>query len=341
MDSLSKSILATVIYCDVFNFPLTSLEIYHFLINPGRISKVIHIQGRTLYESYPQVRSNSAESLAEVVDYLDILVQNGKLGEKNGFYFLPGRQNLYHERIEKNKIAELKWKKTRRYLFWVQAIPFIEAVFTSGSLALGHTDKNSDLDVLVVAKKGRIWLARVLISLAMSLLGVRRKNKDKMAPDKICLNHYIAVDSLKIPFESLYTAQSYAHLIPLYWKNRTVVENFWKANRLWMEKFLRQWEWPWAYQKRAIQANRLLAWFRFVGENFLDRTGLADWLEKLARYLQLRRINTYLPGRVIANDWQLEFHPFSAEKEILQKYNRKISFLGIFGDYQESDSGLR
>ncbi len=269
------------------------------------------------------------------------MVRNGKLQEKNGFYFLPGRQDLYRERIEKNKIAELKWKKARRYLFWAQAVPFIEAIFASGSLALGHTDQDSDLDVLVVTKAGRIWLARLLISLAMSLLGVRRKNKQKVAPDKVCLNHYITTDSLQFSFESLYMAQNCVHLVPIYWKNRTAAENFWKENKPWVEKFLWHWDWPSGYQKRAVRGSRFLQWLKFIREKILDSTGLADWLEKLARYFQLRRINTSLPGRVVANDRQLEFHPFSAEKEILEKYNQSITTLRDFNLYKEKDSGLR
>ena len=333
--TLEKSVLATLVYYDILDFPLTAGEVFKFLINPERFGKD---QGSTFYlESYPHARL----SLAEVLNYLGILVEKGKLEELNGFYFLSGRENLYQERIEKNKMAEEKWKRTRRYLFLAQAIPYIEAVFASGSLALGHTGEESDLDVLVVVKAGRIWLARVLLSLAMSILGVRRKKKERTAPNKICLNHYIATDSLRIPFESLYTAQSYAHLVPLYWKNKTVVENFWKANRSWVEKFLCRWDGAYAYQRRAIRSSRLLEGVKLILEKTLNRLGLADWLEKVSRKIQLQRINLNLPGRITANDRQLEFHPYSIEKDIIKKYNLAIFKLGIFGNYQELDSGLR
>ena len=328
---LEKSILSTLVYYDVLDYPLTAQEVFKFLINLERLQKD---QGSTFLQIQGQ-------TLNEINSSLDILVKSRVLGEKNGFYFLSGKENLYHERIEKNKIAEMKWKKTRRYLFLVQAVPYIEAIFASGSLALGHTNKESDLDVLVVAKAGRIWLVRILISLMMTVLGVRRKNKERVAPDKICLNHYITTDSLRISFESLYTAQGYAHLIPLYWKNKIVIENFWKVNRPWMEKFLGCWGWSYGYQRRAVRSSRLLGWVKFVLEKILDQTRLADWLEKVCRKIQIKRINTNLPGRITISDRQLEFHPYSAEKDIIKKYNSAIFKLGIFGDYQETDSGLR
>ena len=73
----------------------------------------------------------------------------------------------------------------------------------------------------------------------------------------------------------------------------------------------------------------------------MDQTKLADWLEKVSRKIQMARIDTTLPGRIIVNDEQLEFHPYSAEKEIIEKYNLAIYKLGIFGEYKEHNSGLR
>lgn len=316
---LKKSILATLIYYDIFDYPLTAGEIFNLLINPGRFDD-----------------QNTRTALV-----LEELVKERILEQFNGFYFLPGRQNLYEERIERNKIAEEKWKKIKRYLWIVQVIPYIEVIFASGSLALGHTSKESDLDVLVVAKKGRIWLARLWLSVAMNLLGVRRKNKERVAPNKICLNHYVTTGSLKIPFKSLYNAQTYAHLVPIYWSDKKIIDQFWWENLPWMKKFLCRWENPNAYQRRGVRPSRFLRVVGLILEKFLEKTGLAGWLEKLARKIQISRINTNLPGRITVNDQQLEFHPYSIEKDVVRKYNLAVAKLGIFGSYQETDSGLR
>ncbi|MCG2809108.1 MAG: hypothetical protein L6275_02090, partial [Candidatus Portnoybacteria bacterium] len=45
-------------------------------------------------------------------------------------------------------------------------------------------------------------------------------------------------------------------------------------------------------------------------------------------------------GRVFFNDEQLEFHPVSPEKLILEKYNQKIRQLRLSELGEEKDSGL-
>lgn len=155
---IKKAILATLAYYDVFDYPLTAGEIFKFLINPDRFNKdqgstFFKSQGRTFYKViHIQGLTLNVDNFEMLVVSLAMLVSNGEVEEKIGFYFLPGRSALCRERIEKNKISELKWKKTRWYLFWAQAIPYVEVIFASGSLALGHTSVESDLDVLVVAK---------------------------------------------------------------------------------------------------------------------------------------------------------------------------------------------
>lgn len=320
-----KAILATIIYYDILDYPLTILEIARLLINSQRFTSGFN---GGVFEN-----SRIAEAAAA-------LVRNGVLEEANGFYFLPGRKNLCWERVEKNKIAEEKWEKACRYLFWAQGVPYLEAVFASGSLALNHTGKDSDLDVLVVTRPGRIWLSRLFLSLAMSFLGARRRGKDKVAPDKICLNHYITSASLHIPFHSLYNAQTYFHLVPVFYRSKFIVENFWHANN-WVLDFVGHWRGPIFCPEKEVRKNMFLIVFAGFVEKFLDTTGLGFVLEKIARKIQLPRINTNLPGRITVNDQQLEFHPFSIEEEILKEYNQKISATGVFGGYQEFDSGLK
>ncbi|MBI2676895.1 MAG: hypothetical protein HYX21_03065 [Candidatus Yanofskybacteria bacterium] len=329
MTGLEKSVLATIIYYDVFDFPLTLLEVFNLLINPRRISVTEEV---------------GEPDLEKVFKALEELKKLGEIQEWQGFYFpsrlsLDGRM-LVQERLEKNKIAEEKWKKARRYLFWVQALPYIEAVFASGSLALNHTAEESDLDVLVVASQGRIWIARVFISLLMGFLGVRRKKNQTIAPDKVCLNHYITSSSLKISFESLYNAQSYVHLAPIYCRKGGLIKDFLTENR-WVLNFVNHWPDPLLLQKRRVASSPFLRAIAFLAENFLEVTFLGSTLNKLAKKLQLKRINPNLPGRVIANDQQLEFHPYSAEKTVLEKYNRAIASRDVFGDYRELDSGLK
>ncbi len=347
MTSLQKAVLATIIYYDTLGFPLTSREAGRYLISPRRVSP-------WLKEDEPATLENVLESLAE-------LRVEGKIEERLGFYFLPGRGHLYQERMEQNKLAETKWKKARRYLYWVQLLPFIEGVLVSGSLALGHTSEESDLDILVVAKEGRIWTARLLIILLYSLAGVCRRHGETTAPDKICPNHFLSTGALHIPFPSLYNAQTYLHLVPVYIRWKELIRDFWEANQ-WVNSFVNfKYKdlglrvvsssnpgqtglegYPLGdYQQRAVRYSWFLSVIRNFLEFILELTFLGNGLEQLAKRLQVRRINQNLPGRVMVDDHQLEFHPFSVEFAILQKFNQALADYGDFGDYVEFDSGLK
>ena len=331
MTGVEKSVLATIIYYDIFDFPLTLLEVFRYLINPSRVSGQLEPGPGTL-------------SLDEVRKSLNELVSRGLVETREGFYFPPrlnlGGRMLVQERIEKNKIAEEKWKKAKKYVFWLQVLPFVEIIFASGSLALGHTSYDSDLDVLVVTKKGRIWLARLLLILATSFLGVRRTKHEKIAPDKICLNHFISGNSLRIPFESLYNAQTYVHVTPLYYRSQSLAAEFYEQNK-WVKEFLPNCDWPSLFQQRAVKKARLLYAVKVFLEFTLNCSGLGKVLEKIARKIQRSRIDTNLPGRIIVNDEQLEFHPYSVEKSVINEFNQRISFSSFFGDYKELDSGLK
>ena len=339
MTSLQKAVLATIIYYDTLEFPLTSREVWRYLISPRRIS--------------PEAKGDEPVAVVNVQTALEQLRAEGKIEERLGFYSLSGKKHLYQERTEKNKLAEIKWKKARRYLYWVQLLPFIEGVLVSGSLALGHTSEDSDLDILVVAKGGRIWMARLLILFLYGLAGVRRRHGETTAPDKICPNHFVTTKTLHIPFPSLYNAQTYLHLVPVYIRRNELISDFWEANR-WINRFV---DFQYKdlglaqtgladhplgdYQQRAVRSSRWLSVGRKFWEFVLELAPLGNWLERAAKRLQSRRINQNLPGRVRVSDDQLEFHPFSAESAILQKFNQTLANYGDFDGYVEFDSGLK
>ncbi len=318
--------MATLAYYDVLDFPMTAGEVGQFLINPQRFTKF----------RLPALTDKPDEYRLMIEDGLEELKEAGRIEEHFGFHSLPGRKHLFQERIERIKLAEEKWRKARRYLFWVQGLPFVEMVLASGSLGLGHMTEESDLDVLVVSKPGRIWLTRLLVFLWFGLMGVRRRKHQKVAPNKICPNHYLTTTSLHIPFASLYNAQTYAHLVPVYVRDHRLPDDFRMANP-WINVYINHWKKS-EFPERVVKKSKLLRGWALGAEFFLRFFGKLP--EKFARAIQKPRIKLNLPGRITVGDDQLEFHPYSVEGKILGKYNEIIASMKIFGDYKEEDSGL-
>src|SRR3989344_5892114 len=220
LSKLRPNILATLAYYDIFDFPLKAEEVFARLINFKHLGQSVDIAS-PLYLRCPEI--------GQIQKELDLLILDRTINRADNYYFLFGREYLIPLRLKREEIAKRKWRIARRAIWWLRFIPYLRAVFASGSLAMNNTDELSDLDVLVAVKHGRIWLARLLITAMLSVLHFRRRGRDRIAPDKICLNHYISDEALFIPHQSIYNAQTYANLVPIL-ASEMITKNFQKTN---------------------------------------------------------------------------------------------------------------
>lgn len=315
---MRDNILATLAYYDVFDFPLKTDEVFRYLIK--------------LNSSLNQEEI----SLENIKKVLDQLVLDGRVsregppaGEAGDYYFIDDKSYLVPLRLKRQKISLKKWVKAKKAVHWLKIVPYVEAVFASGSLALNNCDELSDLDVLIVAKCGHIWSTRLLVSGLLSFLGMRRRYFEKIAPDKICLNHYITGQSLRIPFESIYNAQNYINLKPILVRDPGIIKRFADENN-WINNFV--------IGKWIITTNENLLKIGFFSKLFFS-IGIAifnnkfgNWFENFARRYQTGKIvrnplTKHTNGHVIYDDNQLAFHPDSPEATIMEKYTSKLKLL--------------
>ena len=328
MTYIRNSILATLAYYDILDFPLTLLEVNRYLINPGRLMWI----SAGIGEIDP----------ADLKKSLDRLVNSGLIGEKNGFYFLSGRENLYDIRMERHKIADQKWKKFLRLARWLIWIPYIRGFLTCGSTALSNTTKDSDFDVFVISFPGRLYTCRFFLWLTSSLLGIRRKPSERIAPNKFCFNHYLTEADMFLKYQSLYTAQLYSNLKPVF-INPNLYEKFYSSN-LWINNYLYNFKPQKDFVRRTIKPFSIFIFIAKAGEAILN-SSIGNTLELILKKYQQNRIRKNpltieTGGRVIYTDMELEFHPHSAEKIIIEKYNKGILSLGMVPYIKETDSGL-
>lgn len=326
MEALKNSILATIAYYDSLDIALTPLEVFQFLINPNRWGESFEYQ----------------PGLGDVMRVCDELVSAGRLESSGGYFMFPGRRGLYERRIEREKIAAQKWKKLLRLARWFQAVPFLRGMFVSGSLALEGAGEKSDFDVLAITKAGRLYTCRLILSGLASLLGARRTWRDKIAPDKFCFNHYVTDVSVGIAHQSLFNAQTYANLKPILCSDN-LPEKFYKENS-WLKEYLAVEPSAPATILRDVPKSKALSLIAKASELILS-SRLGDFIERAARKYQQGRIAknpvTYESGgRIVWNNRELEFHPHSAEKNVLEKYNRTVANFGTLWRYEEKDSGL-
>lgn len=334
MNNFRKSILATIIYYDIFNFPLTFAEIWKCLINPARF-----IPDYLTNSSYAKFISFEKIDVCDILEELEKMVAIGLIKEKNGFYFLRDREELYEKRIEKDKIANKKWKKFLSIVKYLQLAPYLRGVFASGSLAINNTELTSDFDVFIILKSNRLYTGRFFLWLISSILRARRKRFEFIAPDKLCFNHYVTEDNLEFSHRSLYIAQYLINIRPVLVPD-DILTKFVLSNS-WINIYCLNFKNIDTY--RNLKFNRLIIFFAKTIELILNNF-LGDLLENILRFFQQRRIKnnpiTYESGgRIIYNKKELEFHPRSFEKVVIEKYNANLERFGISTN-KEVDSGL-
>ncbi len=283
---LAAQILKTLKYFDIQEHPLTLLEISKYLLQPEQ-------------------RRSAPASLSAILSVVENELK-GQLQNRRGFYFLAGRAEIAEKRWQNNFYATARLKRAKRYLPFTRHIPFVAAVALSGSEAINNSKQGSDIDLLVLAEKNRIWLARILISLYFQLLGLRRHGGK--IENRFCLNHYIERAKSLNADKNIYTAVEYVSLLPYH--GATAIYDFQMKNLIWIREYLAQPQ----LVKYPAQAG---SWFKIFVEQALDNF-IGDALEQLAGKIQQRRIQMQ-QHIVIAAD-ELSFHPGSKGKQVLEKF---------------------
>jgi hypothetical protein len=204
---LEPDILKVLLYFDVFRFPLTISEIFHFLpsnsITPSHVSAALHS---------PFLRR--------------------KVKGEHGYFFLATATGSYAaERLEKERRAARLMRSARAMAKIIRMFPYVRGVFLSGELSKGIASKKSDIDFVVVTRERRLWIARTLLILFKKLILFNRKRF-------FCVNHFVTEHHLRVESRNIYTATEVATLMPL--ENDILFSRYMFAN-VWLLQYFPNW----------------------------------------------------------------------------------------------------
>lgn len=309
--SLSESVLATLVYLDIFDYPLTASEVWRFLYRPER-----------------------AVTQEEVSAALAELLAAGKVGESGEFYFLKGRDSIVATRAERKELSKKKWRRAKSTAEFLRLVPFVRGVFVCNSVAIDNGKKESDVDIVVIIKGGRMFLARFAVTAIVHLMGLRRHGM-KIA-DRVCLSFYVTDDaldfaSLRLQPEDPSLAFWVATFVPLIDRDAT------------FQKVRDSNPWVLEYFPNAFSVN---ARDEQLGEDALFNTvraffesafaGVAgEPLEQSARSMQMKRMQRNRHSRqndpttdVVISDTLLKYHERDRRAEVREKFERRLQELG-------------
>lgn len=221
--SLEQSILAALVYFDIFDYPLTLLEVHRYLLRVGDNSPA---KQYTLGEV--QSALDTSEALQKAVRF------------KNGLFYLRGREQILRTRAERFIAAADKYRRASRIVGrWLSYVPFIRLVAVCNSLSFNAARAASDIDLFVVTKKGGVWWARLFALTVLKLLWLRPGQNG--VKNKICLSFFVDDEHLNLkPVqagpEDVYFPVWLGAVYPLY-DAGGYYERLWRANN-WAREYL-------------------------------------------------------------------------------------------------------
>jgi predicted nucleotidyltransferase len=197
------TILKTIAYFDIFNYPLSEKEIKNFL-------------GCSLNEN--EFRSAMQKLVSEKTIF--------KVAE---FYSLQDNPERAEERLQGNRRATRLLSKAIKIGRFLNKFPYVRAVAVSGSLSKGYADEKADIDFFIITKANRLWIGRTILHLFKKLTFLSGRQH------LYCMNYFIDEEALTIQEKNIYTATEIVTLFPV--SGSSIINKFFEMNR-WVENWL-------------------------------------------------------------------------------------------------------
>jgi len=290
MDSRERAILKTLLYSNLFEFPLTEEELHSFLI----IKKI----GRK--------------------ELSQILVKDKlPLSSSEGFLFLNNNKLLVKKRQTREFISRAKLKKAEIIIKKLSVIPTIRLIGISGTLAMKNCEKDDDIDIFIIAEKNFAWTTRFLTAVCLIILGAYRNKNSKRYRDKICLNLVLDEERMSFKKQDLFTAHEIVQLLPIFERSGTY-RKFINVN-LWVKKFLPNWQVKHKVmlrKQRSFLDGLIIAIFKVLSS------------EKILKTLQLFYMRKVITKERLEKNF-IGLHPFDYKDYILKKYDAEINKFGL------------
>ncbi len=278
LTSLQQSIIETIAYFDVANFPLTQEEVWSYLWKPPTVE------------------------LMAVVAEIERMVEKGILETKYGFYFFSGRAETVERRRQAALCGEFKLKKARRAVWLIKSIPFLKTIFVCNSVAAETAADDSDIDFFIIARRGRVWWVRFISNIILFLAGMRRHGD--FVADRICLSFYVDEDNLDLTplalgSDDVHFVYWMSQFLPLYDPEKYVLQ-FKERNTL-ITNCLPHKKTTTGSRVFLGPMSRLGRWWKFEKERWLGGS-VGDKIETYLRELQRTKMKFSSRGKVRSTD---------------------------------------
>lgn len=277
---LPKNKLISLIYHSLFEYPLTQEELENWSINP----EIFKLNKKPIQ-----------------------VLQHKK------YFLLEKDKSLVKKRLKREKASKSKLIKAKKAADLIAKLPTVLFVGATGSLAMNNSHPNSDIDLLIITKKNRLWLTRPLVYLLLWKRFLIRKHGEEETKDALCLNMWLEETNLRFPkttshFQNLYISHEILQIKSLVNK-QAVFEEFLFQNR-WVSKY-------WHQHKLLNKIHTKKA----QNSQPNPRSSLLDALNLFAFKIQYKYMKSKISNETVSKTRAL-FHPIKWSDFVEQKLKR-------------------
>jgi hypothetical protein len=181
---LERAILETLLYFDLFDYPLTLDEVVRYL--GGVCSTTDEVHACLVHTHH----------------------LHGRIIEIDGYLALRGRETLIARRLDRAATSDRLWRHAQRFVRVLRLLPYVRMVAITGALAMKNSAAGDDIDVLIVTAPDRVWLTRAF-AVALVYAG-------KLCGDTLCPNYVISERVLTLEKHTLFVAHEFSQMVPVY-----------------------------------------------------------------------------------------------------------------------------
>jgi len=181
--TVKAAILRTIIYADIFDYPLTTQEIHRYL------SKM----------------PASLDTIRAVLGHKQLIPR--QLTCQQGYFTLRGREFIVETRLRRAQVAAHMWPRAMRYGSFIAGLPFVRMVTVTGALTMDNVEPGDDIDYLIVTEPGRLWLCRAMVIVLVKIAARQG--------DILCPNYLLTERALVFHERNLFTAHEVTQMVPL------------------------------------------------------------------------------------------------------------------------------
>lgn len=285
------SIFRTLLYFDIFKFPLTESELWRF--------------GEFAYRK-------------ELKERLEWWVSEGYIIREGQYYLVDSSCDKVKNRELGASRVKKMWSKACRRSRLIQRFPFVKAVFISGSISKGVVAEDGDVDFFIITKPGRLWLSRTLLAIfkKIFLLGSHRY---------FCINYFIDEEYLEIEEKNRYTATEMVTLIPMT-GHIDLINSFYEDNK-WVREYYPNFSVPEVKfpGNRKFQVKKFTeVMLNFFGGGLMD--DFSQWLTTTFWRMKFSEMESEdFKVALKSNKHVSKHHPLYFQKYVLREFEKGVS----------------